>query len=91
MSTPKRQQNPDLTSLGYSPSPLGSPQQLNEYNYEHFRPKHLLADLWKTLRGEGLQPGTKAPDLELESTEGDRVRLSELRSRPVVLRFGSFT
>ncbi len=90
MSTPKRQQNPDLTSLG-SPSPLGSLQQLNEYNYEHFRPKHLLADLWKTLRGEGLQPGTEAPDFELESTEGDRVRLSEVRGRPVVLRFGSFT
>ena len=90
MSTPKRATNPDLTSLG-SPSPLGSPQQLNEYNYEHFRPKHLLADLWKTLRGEGLQPGAEALDFELESSEGDRVRLSELRGKPVVLRFGSFT
>ena len=70
---------------------LGNQQQLVEYNYEHFRPKHLLADLWKTIRGEGLQPGTLASDFELESTEGDRVRLSELRGRPVVLRFGSFT
>ena len=90
MSTPKRE-TPDLTSLG-APSPLGgSRQQLNEYNYEHFRPKHLLADLWKTVRGEGLQPGAEAPDFEMETTEGERVRLSELRSRPVVLRFGSFT
>ncbi len=89
MSTPKRE-TPDLTSLG-SPSLLGSSQQLNEYNYEHFRPKHLLADLWKTIRGEGLQPGTEAPDFEMETTQGDRVRLSELRGRPVVLRFGSFT
>ena len=89
MSTPKRE-TPDLTSLG-TPSPLGSQQQLNEYNYEHFRPKHLLADLWKTIRGEGLQPGAQAPDFEMETTEGDWVRLSEMRGRPVVLRFGSFT
>ena len=89
MSTPKRGTS-DSTSLG-KPSPLGNQQQLDEYNYEHFRPKHLLADLWKTLRGEGLQPGAEAPDFEMETTQGDRVRLSELRGRPVVLRFGSFT
>ena len=79
-----------MTSLG-SPSPLGSQQQLNEYNYEHFRPKHLLADLLKTIRGEGIRPGDDAPNVELESTEGERLRLSSLRGRPVVLRFGSFT
>ena len=90
MSTPKRETTPDLTSLG-TPSPLGSQQQLDEYNYEHFRPKHLLADLWKTIRGEGLQPGAQAPDFEMETTEGERVRLSELRGQPVVVRFGSFT
>ena len=89
MSTPKRE-IPDLTSLG-SPSPLGNQRQLNEYNYEHFRPKHLLADLWKTIRGEGLQSGALALDFELESTEGGRVRLSDLRGQPVILRFGSFT
>ena len=89
MSTPKRE-TPDLTSLA-APSPLGSRQQLKEYNYEHFRPKHLLADIWKTLRGEGLQPGAEAPDFEMETTEGERVRLSVLRGQPVVLRFGSFT
>jgi peroxiredoxin len=38
-----------------------------------------------------MQPGSEAPDFELETTEGDRVRLSELRGQPVVLRFGSFT
>ena len=79
-----------MTSLG-SPSALGNQRQLNEYNYEHFRPKHLLADLWKTIRSEGRQPGALAPDFELESTEGDRVLLSEPRGQPVVLRFGSFT
>jgi len=38
-----------------------------------------------------LQPGALAPDFELESTEGERVRLSELRGRPVLVHFGSFT
>ena len=89
MPMPKRG-TPDLTSAG-PPSPLGDRGQLSEYNYEHFRPKHLLADLLKTVRGEGLGPGEEAPDFELESTEGGRVRLSSLRGQPVVLRFGSFT
>ena len=81
---------PELTSQG-SPSPLGDRRQLDEYNYEHFRPKHLLADLLKTIRGEGIGPGEVAPDFELESTEGETLRLSDLRGSPVVLRFGSFT
>ena len=89
MSIPKRE-TPDLTSAG-APSPLGNRSQLVEYNYEHFRPKHLLADLLKTIRGEGIRPGEVAPNFELESTEGERLRLSSLRGRPVVLRFGSFT
>lgn len=68
-----------------------SQQQLREYNYEHFRSRHLLEDLWRTVRGEGIQPGSEAPDFELESTEGERVRLSTLRGRPVVLHFGNGT
>ena len=82
--------NINSTSLGQQ-SPQGSQRQLSEYNYEHFRPKHLLADLWRSARGEGLQPGSEAPDFELETTEGDRLRLSALRGRPVVLHIGSFT
>jgi len=58
VSTPKRG-TLDLTSVGAS-SPLGYRSQLSEYNYDHFRPKHLLADLWKTARGEGIQPGEEA-------------------------------
>ena len=81
---------PELTSQG-SPSPLGDRRQLDEYNYEHFRSKHLLADLLKTIRGEGIGPGEMAPNFELESTEGETLRLSDLRGSPVVLRFGSFT
>ncbi len=70
---------------------VGSDQQLQEYNYEHFRPKHLLADMWRSARGAGLQPGEPAPDFELESTDGRRIRLSTLRGRPVLLHFGSGT
>jgi hypothetical protein len=81
---------PDLTSSGAG-RPEGSQRQLSEYNYEHFRPKHLLADLLKTARGEGIGPGEEAPDFELESTEGEKARLGDLRGCPVVLRFGSFT
>ena len=80
----------DSTSLGAG-SLAGSAVQLAEYNYEHFRPKHLLADLWRSVKGEGLQPGSEAPDFELQSTDGDRVRLSSLRGRPVLLHFGSGT
>ena len=66
-------------------------RELRGYNYEHFWLKHLLADLWRTARGEGVQPGASAPDFELKSTEGERVRLSALRGRPVILHFGSAT
>lgn len=64
---------------------------LDEYNYEHFRTKHFLADGRRTIRGEGVQPGEEAPDFELASTDGRRVRLSALRGRPVALHFGSIT
>lgn len=82
--------NIDSTSLGWQ-SPQGSERQLSEYHYEHFRPKHLFADLWRSVRGEGLQPGSEAPDFVLESTEGDWGRLSALRGRPVLLHIGSYT
>jgi len=64
---------------------------LADYNYEHFRTKHFLADLRTTLRGGGVQPGTEAPDFDLEATDGKRVRLSALRGSPVLLHFGSIT
>ncbi len=65
--------------------------RVREYNYEHFRTKHFVADLRRLVRGEGVRPGEEAPDFELESTKGERVRLSALRGKPVVLRFASFT
>lgn len=37
-----------------------------EYNYEHFRTSHFLADLGHLLRDEGVQPGQEAPNFEAE-------------------------
>jgi len=34
-----------------------------------------------------ITPGEPAPDFELEDVQGNRIRLSELRGRPVVLSF----
>ena len=66
-------------------------RRVREYNYEHFQTRHFVTDLGRLLRGVGVQPGEEAPDFELESTKGERVRLSTLRDKPVVLRFASFT
>jgi cytochrome oxidase Cu insertion factor (SCO1/SenC/PrrC family) len=62
-----------------------------QYNFKHFLTKHVVKDLWRTVKVEGIRPGAEAPDFELESTRGERMRLSAFRGRPVVLRFGSFT
>jgi cytochrome oxidase Cu insertion factor (SCO1/SenC/PrrC family) len=70
----------------------GKPKSLPpEYNYAHFQTKHFLADLKRSQEGYGVQPGKEAPDFELEDTDGNRVRLSELRGKPVLLHFGSYT
>jgi len=34
-----------------------------------------------------ITPGQLAPDFELEDVEGNRVRLSDLRGKPVLLAF----
>lgn len=61
------------------------------YNFRHFRPRHLWYDAKLTVRAAGLVPGQMAPDFELPVVEGDTLRLSDLRGRPVLVRFGSFT
>ncbi len=66
-------------------------QPVHEYNFEHYLIKHLALALSWTAQSMGVHPGQAAPDFELESTDGGRVRLSSLRGQPVVLRFGSFT
>lgn len=61
------------------------------YNFPHFRSGHLLADAVRTVQGIGVAPGQVAPDFDLPTSAGDRIRLSELRGTPVVLHFGSYT
>jgi len=37
--------------------------------------------------GQGITPGSEAPDFQLQSLDGGKVSLSELRGRPVMLNF----
>lgn len=64
---------------------------MSRYNYEHFWLGHLMADLARSARGAGLEPGDHAPDFELESITGERVSLQGLTGKPVLLHFGSAT
>ena len=66
-------------------------QPLAEYNFEHFRTKHLAYDAQATMRTCGVQPGEPAPDFEMPRVGGGTFRLSAYRGRPVLLHFGSFT
>ena len=58
-----------------------------DFNFRHFRMRHMLAELLRP----GLPPGGLAPDFELASTQGDRLRLRDLRERPVLLHLVSYT
>ncbi len=64
---------------------------IGDYNFEHFSSKHLLSDARATIEKRGIQPGGTAPDFDLPRADGGTLRLSELRGKPVLLHFGSFT
>ena len=68
-------------------------QQLSseEYNFDHFRPKHLINDIKRGIAKAGILPGDVAPDFELPCADGGTLRLSDLRGTPVLLHFGSYT
>ena len=70
---------------------LTKKEPAGEYNYEHFRTKHLLQDARRTIQKQGILPGEIAPDFELPRAGGGTLRLSDLRGKPVLLHFGSFT
>jgi hypothetical protein len=61
------------------------------YNFDHFQSRHLLADGYRTLISQGVRPGRTAPDFELPRVGGGAQRLSFMRGKPIVLHFGSFT
>jgi len=62
----------------------------DDYNFAHFERKHFIEDFRMTLR-QIMEPGRLVPDFELPKVGGGTLRLSDLRGRPVALRFGSFT
>jgi hypothetical protein len=70
---------------------LSEKEPLGEYNYEHFRTRHLLQDARRTIQKQGILPGEIAPDFELPRAGSGSLRLSELRGKPVLVHFGSFT
>jgi len=70
---------------------LDQKHSVDEYNFNHFLPKHLIEDVQATLTKRGIQPGEMAPDFELPRVGGGSLRLSALRDRPMLLHFGSVT
>jgi hypothetical protein len=60
---------------------------IDDFNFQHFQMRHMVAELLRF----GLAPGTEAPDFELQSTDGEIVRLRDLLGMPVVLHFVSYT
>jgi hypothetical protein len=65
-------------------------EPVHEYNFEHFRTKHLVKDAQRTMQEWGIRPGELAPDFELPRVEGGALRLCD-QPRPILLRFGSIT
>ncbi len=70
---------------------VGTKLSLEDYNYNHFRTKHYLLDAQGTMTSRGIQPGEMAPDFEMPQVGGGHLRLSELRGKPVLLHFGSYS
>ncbi len=61
------------------------------YNFASFERYILFADLKRSLYRDGVRPGQPAPDFELPKAFGGSLQLSDLRGKPVVLHFGSYT
>ena len=64
--------------------------QLGEYNYKAFTRSESAgkSDEFKN----SIRAGEEAPDFELATLEGERIRLSQFRSaKHVLLEFGSIT
>ena len=65
---------------------------MKRYNYESFAGHDLLKEAVRTGFRNGPKPGERAPDFELRSLDGEKVRLSDFEGeKNVVLTFGSAT
>jgi peroxiredoxin len=63
----------------------------SQYNYPEFK-KTMLGNIMERQFGDAPDPGERAPDFELRTIDGDKVRLSNYRDQKnVVLTFGSAT
>jgi peroxiredoxin len=64
----------------------------SRYNYDRFEKSVLLKDLAGTKFGTAPEPGDKAPDFQLRTLDGEKIKLSDFRGeKNVVLTFGSAT
>jgi len=70
---------------------LSESKPADEYNFDHFRTKILVEDVWRTIEPSGICPGELAPDFDLPQVGGGSLRLEECRGRPVILHFGSYS
>ncbi len=70
---------------------LDESEKSDNYNFEHFKTKILLHDMQRTVEARGIEPGAIAPDFELSQVGGGSLRLSDVRGRPTILHFGSYT
>ena len=82
---------PDDVTSSWSARLVERLDPAHDVNFRHFRPRHMAAELLRTVRTDGVLPGNEAPDFDLEMTDGGRLRLRDLRGRPVLLHFGSYT
>lgn len=62
----------------------------SDYNYKNFSFAMDGVGVGRWLQ-DGPKPGSPAPEFSLETLDGNRFTLSDLRGRPVVLEFGSYT
>lgn len=63
----------------------------DDFNFRHFRMRHTIAELLRGAAEHVVSPGQPAPDFVAAGVRGERVRLTDLRGRPVLLHFVSYT
>ncbi len=70
---------------------LDADEKSDNYNFKHFKTKILLHDIERTAKARGIEPGEFAPDFELPQVGGGSLCLGDLRGRPTILHFGSYS